>query len=187
VDVTASRCFAVPNGAPIGGIRLNLAGREPHGVLEPGRAADELCAELERDLRAIVDERTGAPLIAAVHRTDALHGGPRRDALPDLLVEWSATPPTGTTALANGRGARIRASSAKIGTVEGTNRYARTGEHVPTGMFIYAGPGAPRGRREQPVAITDFYPTICALLGVAAPAAGSPIPEIVRDERRASA
>jgi len=184
VDTRTSKCFPIPNGAPIGGIRLNLKGREPHGVLERGSEADVFCDELERDLRTIVDDRTGGPLITAVHRTDRLWAGSRRDALPDLLVEWNPDPATGTAALAGGRGARIRATSPKIGTVEGINGYGRTGEHLPDGLFICAGPGIAADRRIDPVSILDFHPTICALLGLRAPAVdGIAIPELTTSVR----
>ncbi len=179
VDLGASRCFPVANGFPVGAIRLNLAGREPQGILSPGREADAFCDELERDLRAIIDERTGGLLVEAVHRTDDLYRGDRGDSLPDLLVEWNATP-VGSVGLANGRGSIIRAHSARIGTVEGANHYERTGDHIPTGWFVWSGPGIPAARRAQPVSVMDFHPTLCARLGLAAPAVrGSVIAELV--------
>jgi predicted AlkP superfamily phosphohydrolase/phosphomutase len=179
-DLARSRCFPVPNGSPVGGIRLNLAGREPEGVLQAGPEADAFCDELARDLRAIVDERTGRPLIADVQRTDALYAGARRDALPDLLVEWTADPPTGTLVHGGGRGATVRATSPGIGTVEGTNAYGRTGENVPTGMFVCAGPGVAATERAEPVSVMDFHPTICRLLGLPdAGVDGAVIDEIV--------
>lgn len=168
-QVCQSKCFPVPNGSPIGGIRLNLAGREPQGILQPGPEAEGFCAQLIEDLRAIVDDRTGRPLIAAVHRTAALYRGTHLDALPDLLVEWDAEAPIGSTALAGGRGARVRASSIKIGVVEGSNRYGRTGEHLPTGMFVCAGTGVPAARCADAASIMDFHPTLCRLMGLTAP------------------
>jgi predicted AlkP superfamily phosphohydrolase/phosphomutase len=165
-DVTRSLCFPIPNGEPVGGIRLNLAGREPQGVLEAGPATDAFCEALAADLRAIVDERSGLPLIADVYRTDHLYAGFRRAALPDLLVEWNGDLPIGTLAHAGGRGATVRATSAKIGAITGTNTWGRTGEHVPTGTFIFAGSGVPATRLEAPVSLLDFHPTLCALMGL---------------------
>ena len=183
-DVSTSRCFPVPNGSPVSGIRLNLAGREPQGVLRPGREADAFCDELARDLLAIDDERTGSPLITAVDRTDSLFDGARRDALPDLLVTWSDAVATGSLAHAGGRGATVRARSTKIGVVEGRNRYGRTGEHVDRGFFVCVGPDIPVVERDDPVQLTDFHPTICSLLGLpAASADGHIIPELVAARR----
>jgi len=168
-DVSRSKCFPVANGHPVGGIRLNLAGREPQGVLEPGPEVNAFCENLMEDLRAIIDLRTGRPLVADVYRTDTLYAGARQDALPDLLVEWSGDLPTGTRAHAAGRGAAIRATSAKVGTVEGSNAYGRTGDHAPSGMFVFAGPGVPAAERNEPVSLMDFHPTICRLLGLPDP------------------
>ena len=159
-EVASSGCFRVPAGFPVSGIRLNLRGREPQGILNPGRESDAFVEQLANDLLAIVDERTGSALVAAVHRTDSLYAGERRDALPDLMVEWTFAL-TGTMAHANGRGATVRARSEAIGVVEGTNRYHRTGDHVPKGFFAYAGPGIPVAERKQPVDLVDLYPTIC--------------------------
>jgi predicted AlkP superfamily phosphohydrolase/phosphomutase len=178
--VGKSKCVPVPNGSPVGGIRLNRVGREPQGVLGPGSQTDAFCEELIGDLCAIIDERTGRPLITDVYRTDALYAGARREALPDLLVEWNGDVPTGTLAHAGGRGATVRATSAKIGAVEGTNSYGRTGDHVPIGTFVFAGPGVSASRREEPVSVMDFHPTVCALMGLPDPNVdGVVIPELV--------
>lgn len=181
VDVRRSRCFPVANGFPVGAIRLNLRGREPQGVLEPGDEVERFCAELTRELLAIVDERTDRPLISRVMRTDELYRGPRRSALPDLLVEWSPTRPTGTTAHGQGLGATVRASSSAVGELEATNDWVRTGEHVPEGFFVLTGPDVGPARLSTPVPLVDFHPTICRLLGLPAPAGdGAPVDALVR-------
>jgi hypothetical protein len=103
--------------------------------------------------------------------------------LPDLLLEWDDTLPTGNSNLAGGAGATVRARSPKIGIVECTNDYTRTGDHRKEGIFIAAGPGIPSGRLERVVSVMDFAPTICQLLGVELPdAEGHPIPELVGSE-----
>jgi predicted AlkP superfamily phosphohydrolase/phosphomutase len=179
-DVARSLCFPIPNGEPVGGIRLNVAGREPQGILESGPATDAFCEELAADLRDIVDERSGRPLVKNVYRTNALYAGSRLAALPDVLVEWDGQLPTGSLAHAGGRGATVRATSAKIGTLTGTNVWGRTGEHAPTGTFVFAGPGVPAARLEAPVSLLDFHPTLCALMGFAKPnLQGDCIPELV--------
>jgi predicted AlkP superfamily phosphohydrolase/phosphomutase len=91
---------------------------------------------------------------------------------------WNATP-TGTLAHGDGRNASVRASSPRIGTVEGTNRWVRTGEHVPDGFFVLAGPGLPHGRRESPISLVDLHPTLCRLMEISDPDVdGTPIPEV---------
>jgi predicted AlkP superfamily phosphohydrolase/phosphomutase len=179
VDTAASRCLAIYNGLAVSGIRLNLVGREPTGVLTPGAEANAFTDALIRDLTEIVDERTRQPLIKAVRRTADLYSGEHLDHLPDLLVEWSDEAPTGCTKLANGAASLVRAHSPKIGTVEGRNTYARTGEHRRDGFFIACGPAIPPKRLDT-VSLLDFAPTLTRLLGVELTSAeGKPIPEIV--------
>lgn len=178
-DLARSRCFPLNNGQAVGGIRLNLAGREPGGLLEPGTDADEFCDQLAADLLAIVDERTGRPLVRDVRRTDALHGGDRLDTLPDLLVDWNDLVPTGSTLLAGGAGATVRASSPKLGVVEGVNEYGRTGEHRPGGWFVSAGPGISPTRVAFEVPLTALAPSLAAMVGVDMPSADhAPAPEL---------
>ncbi len=166
VDAANSLCFPINNGLAVGGIRLNLVGREPQGVLQPGSQAKNFCEALAADLLEIVDERTGEPLVRRVLRTADLYSGEYLDHLPDLLVEWSDAVPTGSTGLANGAGAAVRARSSKIGVVEGSNRYGRTGENRPGGFFVAAGPGIAPGRLNRAVSLMDFLPTFARLLGL---------------------
>jgi predicted AlkP superfamily phosphohydrolase/phosphomutase len=181
VDAQNSRCFPVGNGLAVGGIRLNIAGREPFGMLQPGAATDSFVAELCESLAEIVDQRTGKPLIRRVSRTCDLYEGPFLDALPDLLVEWSDDIATGSSRVGTGRGARVSAWSARIGHIEGENSYCRTGEHRPGGMFVAAGPGVAAGRIARTISILDFAPTICGILGVPlAVSDGSPITELIQ-------
>ena len=184
VDVTRSRCFPQPNGLAVGGIRLNIAGREPHGVLQPGSEAEDFIAWLSGALLEIIDERTGRPLVARVTRTADRYQGENLDLLPDLLVEWSDDVATGSATVADGVGARIRASSPLLGTVEGVNRYGRTGEHRPGGWFVAAGPGIAPGRLDYTPELVDLAPTFAAMLGVALDGCdGRPIDALVRAAR----
>jgi predicted AlkP superfamily phosphohydrolase/phosphomutase len=166
VDAASSLCFPLANGLAVGGIRLNLVGREPAGRLEPGAEADAFVRRLSEDLLAIIDERTGRPLVRRVVRAAELYEGELLDHLPDVLVEWSEAGAPGSTANAGGRAAIVRAQSPKIGVIEGANEYGRTGEHRPGGWFAAAGPGVGRGRLEREVSLMDLAPTITHLLGV---------------------
>ena len=166
VDAARSLCFPLNNGLAVGGIRLNLLGREPEGRLRPGPKAHAFVEQLTADLSSIIDERTGQSVVRRVIRTAECYSGPMLDYLPDLLVEWSDDVPTGSTALSAGRGALVRASSPKIGVIEGMNDYTRTGEHRPGGWFVAAMPGIAPGPLGREVSLLDLAPTFTRLLGV---------------------
>ena len=181
VDPNRSLCFPHPNGLAVGGIRLNLAGREPLGQLEPGAPADAFCRELTEDLLAIMDARTKRPVVSRVLRTADLYHGPFVDELPDLLVEWDDEVPTGSTVVGDGAGATVRVHSPKTGTIEGRNRYGRTGEHRSEGFLVAAGPGIAPGRATEPSSILDIVPSVAGLLNVEIPGCeGRAIEALVR-------
>jgi predicted AlkP superfamily phosphohydrolase/phosphomutase len=168
LDAPASRVFLTDNGFPHSGLRLNLEGREPAGLVRV-QEADAFCAQLTADLLALVHADNGLPMVKSVKRTKDLYRGEHLDRLPDLLVEWDDTVPLGSAGCGNPRGSQVRARSPKIGVVEGTNTYVRTGDHRREGLFIAHGPGLPAGRLDRTVSIMDFAPTFCALLGVELP------------------
>lgn len=184
VDPTRSACFPVHNGLATGGIRLNLIGREPLGILDPA-VADAFSEDLAAALLDIVDERTGQPLVRRVLRTGDVYAGEHVDDLPDILVDWSDAVPTGSTLIAGGAGAVVRARSPRIGTVQGANQYGRTGEHRQQGLFVAAGPGVRAGRLDRITSILDFAPTFAGLCGVdLRPCDGRPVPELLQSEPR---
>jgi predicted AlkP superfamily phosphohydrolase/phosphomutase len=165
----------VHNGLAAGGIRLNLIGREPTGILDP-RDADAFCDGLRDALLSFVDDETGERVVRSVRRTAEIVTGKHLDALPDLIVDWTDTRKLGTAVLAGGAGSRVRIRSPRTGLIEGTNDYGRTGEHRVEGMFVVAGPGIVSGRVDHMTSVMDFAPTFSALLGVdPSPCDGEPI------------
>ena len=165
IDAAGSLCFIVHNGTTHGGLRINLRGRDPSGLVRPGEEFDSLCGRIANELRAVIDVDTGQPVISRVVRAKDVYEGPRLDDLPDLLIEWSPAPPAKAIA------------SPSLGEIRGEHRYCRTGDHHPRGLFVARGPGIAPGRLEEPVSIVDFAPTLAQLLAVPLSATdGQPIP-----------
>jgi predicted AlkP superfamily phosphohydrolase/phosphomutase len=166
-DRTSKRCFGAPNNDVYGAIRVNLVGREPHGRVRPGEEYERFCAELERDLLALVNVDTGLPLVKQVLKTAEVYPDAPVDHLPDLMIEWN-------------RGAPIsNIYSPKTGTIRGEYRGNRTGDHKPRGLLVAAGPALGPGRFADPVDVRQLAPTIAALLGAALPDAElPPVPEL---------
>lgn len=180
VNARESQCFAQSNGLAAGGIRVNLAGREPDGIVAPGTMAEAFEDQLIQDLLDVVDERSHRPLVRRVLKTREHYAGEHLNALPDLLVEWDDASPLGSALIGGGVGATIRAVSPKIESVTGTNDFGRTGEHRPDGFFIAAGPSTPPGRLSRSVSILDFAPTFAKVLDVELPETdGAAIQEII--------
>jgi predicted AlkP superfamily phosphohydrolase/phosphomutase len=75
---------------------------------------------------------------------------------------------------------KLHITSKKIGLLEGINRYCRTGDHRPEGLFVLLGPGVQAGRIGSTVSIMDFAPTFAQLFGIQIPNVdGKPIVEIL--------
>lgn len=145
-------CFALPSFYD-GRIRINLAGRERHGLVAP-RDYAAACDAIEALVRACRDARTGEPVVEQVERcggADPLTLGP---SVADLVVVW--------------RGAALGFNHEKHGRI-GPLPYRRTGGHTgPYGIAWLAGDGiAPvaGGVRSS----FDVVPTIVELLGETAP------------------
>ena len=83
------RAFAVPSFYD-GRIRLNLAGREAAGMVQPGDY-ERVLDEIETMLRECTDPRTGEPVIAEIERplADPLQAGPTE---VDLVIHWAGVP-----------------------------------------------------------------------------------------------
>ncbi len=100
-----TRYFSLP-GEVVGIVRLNIAGREPQGIV-PMDQALELAEELAADLRELRDLETDELLVSDIHITDHLIPAsmPFRLNLPDVMVEWRDRPMIDSIGvkLANGR------------------------------------------------------------------------------------
>jgi len=84
VNWKATRAYALG----LGGLYLNLTGREPEGIVAPGEEARALKRELIRKLAALCDEAAGRSAIRNVYDADAIYSGPYLDRAPDLIVGY---------------------------------------------------------------------------------------------------
>src|SRR5262249_60229251 len=89
VDWSRQRAYCP--SAPGRGLWINLRGREPQGIVEPGAEYERLVADLRERLLAYRDPRTGARVVEAVHRREDIYHGPHTSGGPDLLIETSRT------------------------------------------------------------------------------------------------
>jgi predicted AlkP superfamily phosphohydrolase/phosphomutase len=147
------RFFSEPNNSVYGGIRFNLAGREPNGCVRPDEI-EALSAQLEADFLAIRDAKTGEPMVRAIIPCALHHERRSDDTMPDLLVEWNRHRQVATVI------------SPKIGMVHAPYQGWRTGDHSPDGLLLARGPGLPAATDLPPLAIEDIGPTVAARLGV---------------------
>jgi len=169
------RVFCTPT-EDHGYIRVNLKGREPQGLVEPGTEYDELLSALTEELLSLRDLESGRPVIGSVLRPQEKYPGPAAPCMPDLVVHWAPGMPI--------RGLR----SARFGDIERAPRLQhRSGLHQPDGFLVSAGPSVVQVARPMDAHILDLAPTILRLLGRPVPPHldGSVIAHIVPDRREA--
>lgn len=159
--------------APGSGLWINLAGREPEGIVAPGAEYERVVAELRERLLAYRDPRTGEPVVAAVHRREDIYHGPFAEGGPDLLVETGRT-----VCMVEGLG-RSALMPAGRGPEE------RTGNHARDGILVAYGPDVQPGLELPVAAIEDVAPTVLYLLGLPIDAEmdGRVLTEALRPER----
>ncbi len=158
-----TRAFPISN-ANEGFVRLNLAGREPEGIVRPGDY-DALCEGLVETFGALVNPRTGRRAARAVWRADRRYAGPRRDRLPDVVVNWDPAAGITTELFAPACGL-VRVSRPPW---EVSPYY--TGNHHPAAFVLARGPGLAAGRVLAGGHILDLAPTVLAHFGLPPPAA----------------
>ncbi len=154
-DVDWGRTLAYSMGH-VGQVYLNLAGREPHGIVEPGEyeAVRERVSAALRELR---DPATGRPLVEQIIPREQAACGPHAERGPDLHVVMD-----GYRTIAF----PLFASDGKVLTAQ---IRGDSGCHRRHGVLIAAGPGLARGQVLDGARIVDLAPTIMHLMGVPLP------------------
>jgi len=142
-----------------GNIWINLRGRDPQGIVEPGPAYEALRDQIIAELPSLTDPRTGRRLVKRVWRREELFNGPYVECFPDLLVE------AGYPDLFRPRGSYQGMEPVRHLTVEEMRQRRVTGCHRSTGIFLAWGPGIRAGVALPLIRITDVAPTTLYLLG----------------------
>jgi predicted AlkP superfamily phosphohydrolase/phosphomutase len=134
-------------------VLINLKGREPEGIVEPGEEYEEL---RERILRELLEVRAedGTRIVAKAYRREDLWTGPQLHVAPDIQF---LTHDTSVNAAASPVHPRIVEPA-----VEG-----RPAMHRMQGVFLWEGPGViRRGHRQSGQQIADMGATMLHLLGL---------------------
>jgi predicted AlkP superfamily phosphohydrolase/phosphomutase len=157
LDVDWSRSRAYSFGRHLGSIYLNVKGREPEGIIEPGQEYEEVREEIIRLARQFVHPQTGEPLIGEILKREDIYEGPYVDRAPDLTLR-----PRDDRNIFFGL-----ADFGSNTTVDTVYRYS--GMHRDYGMLIMSGKGVRKGMAIDGAAIQDLAPTILYAMGCPIP------------------
>jgi predicted AlkP superfamily phosphohydrolase/phosphomutase len=156
VKVNWAKTRAWGSGGYYGRLFMNVAGREPNGIIPPAdyeKVRDELVAKIS----AIPDDK-GRPIATRVHKPQQIYRATKNIA-PDLIVifgdlYWRAVGSVGLNALH---------------TFE-NDTGPDDANHAQMGMFIYHDPKRAHGGRElKGLRLVDIAPTVLREYGMQAP------------------
>ncbi len=142
---------------------INLAGREPHGIV--GRDEyDETCDAVRELLTSSEDIATGRPALAAVTKTRDEMDGKHIDNIPDLALRWT------DEFVIEGLTARFQGKRVTATNAEGRRTTSSvTGAHSPYGILIALGDRLSARLAGAEPAMLDIAPTALELLGLEVP------------------
>ncbi|RLC92569.1 MAG: hypothetical protein DRI79_00175 [Chloroflexi bacterium] len=146
-----------------GNIWINLQGRDPQGIVEPGIEYETLRSEIIAALESMAAPETGAPVVHKVWRREELFDGPFLDCIPDLLVEVES-PSQFSIHRGDHSGPAIR-----LLTEQEINALTITGDHRMDGTLILHGPGIRSGVTITRVDMRDVLPTVLYMMGEPVP------------------
>lgn len=130
------------------GVRLNVAGREPSGVVDPDEY--EAVRSEVRDALERVRTPDGDPVFERIVPRESVYDGPYVDEAPDLVVVPAGFDEFLSASL---RGDRFAAPS-------------ESWNHKMMGAVALAGPSVDPDRGVEGASLFDVAPTVCASLGV---------------------
>jgi predicted AlkP superfamily phosphohydrolase/phosphomutase len=145
-------------------IWINLKGRFPLGIVEPGREYDEVCEAIREQFLEMRDTRSGARAVKGVFRKEEVYHGPHLDQAPDLCVQWMPNVPAQALALSGATATDLQERVKLTPMVAGAS-----GGHSQYGVLFAKGPHIRSGLNFGTAEITDVAPTVMHLAGLAAP------------------
>jgi predicted AlkP superfamily phosphohydrolase/phosphomutase len=127
LDWSKTQVYAMPS---VGNshLRINLAGRDPLGIVSPGAQFHSVLTQTAAHLRALLNPATGERAVEDLYFPSTQFQGPRSSELPDIAIVWNPNSPIDALA------------SQAIGTISGKPTEGRTGNHRPDGFALFSGP-----------------------------------------------
>lgn len=160
IDWSSTQAYALGAG---GNIFINLAGREPGGIVSPGMEYENLRNDISNQLMSLVDPATNERLISCVHKAEELYNGFQVRFAPDLVIEWRDY-------AVWGRGRYDNQSSVyEYQRKQDFGGLPLTGSHRMEGMFLVSGTDVKQKGEVKGTSIIDLAPTILSLIGIQPP------------------
>jgi predicted AlkP superfamily phosphohydrolase/phosphomutase len=166
IDWKGTRAYSVG----LGFIYLNLEGREPRGIVDPGEA-DALLAEIKEKLLAATDE-DGSHFVKDVYLTEEHHSGSALSIEPEIVLGFAPPYRVGWATSLGGLSTVDQEGLRVPGPVCSDNDSPWSGGHVSMALDEIAGVFLSNRKVTVPeggVRALNIAPTVLSLLGVNRP------------------
>lgn len=154
IRVDWSRTVAYSNGS--NAIQINLKGREPHGIVNPGSEYEEILSQVIERLAQLRDPETGRQPVKAIFRREEIAQGPHIRRAPDILM------------LMADEGYVAHECDVDVDSVFESPGW-RTGGHTMEGVLVATGRHVRKNTRIAGARIIDLAPTILYMMGLPIP------------------
>lgn len=156
-DVDWSKTVAYSLGN-VGQIYLNVSGREPQGIVQPGAEYERIRSEIMEHLAQLRDPQTGEKVVEAIYRREEIYHGDQLEQAADIVFL-----PTRLEYFGFGE---YEFGSHKI--IEAMQR-GISGTHRMNGIFMAYGPDIRPGQVVEDASLIDLAPTILHLMNAPVP------------------
>jgi predicted AlkP superfamily phosphohydrolase/phosphomutase len=160
VDWSRTQAYAV---GTMGNIYLNLRGREPMGIVDPGAEASALQDKLIADLQTLRDPDTGQPVFHTIYRGADLYSGPYAGNGPDIVGVKDSLYHIVTAEWQSGDDIVVRLGDEMHFASD------QSGQHELDGVLMARGAGIRQGETLEGARLVDMAPTILYALGEPVP------------------
>ena len=170
VDWSRTQAYSLGN---VGQIRINLAGREPFGCVQPGVEYEKVRDQIIERLGTLRDPKTGELVVETVYKREEIYSGPYLEDAPDIVFLPRRLEYFGFGEYEFGSHKIIEAMKRGI-----------SGTHRMNGIFLAYGAAVRAGLEVQNAQLIDLAPTILHLMGEPVPAHmdGRVLQEITRPD-----
>jgi predicted AlkP superfamily phosphohydrolase/phosphomutase len=158
LDMSKTKVFTIGG---YGQLIINLQGRQPDGIVEPGREYEELCGQLIERLQELRDPDTGEKIVEDVQMRDEIYSEYQENT-PDIIIRWAR----GYYHIGE---KELQFLGIRVRNDQLFTPHRWSGNHRPDGIFVASGLNIRHAGDIQGARIIDLAPSILALLGVGVP------------------
>jgi len=156
VDWSKTKAYALGLGA----IYINLKGREPHGIVEPGEEYEKVRDEIIKGLEEYVDPETGLHPVKKVYKREEIYNKFDKELIPDLRAANSENYRVSWQTTLGGIPPDIVEDNMKNWSAD----HCSVDPSLVKGIFL----SNYKINRDDP-SITDIFPSVLKVLGIEPP------------------